>query len=130
MNLAIMAEGAIAVPLYSRQAPADLVAMMKDCTVSLLCCSQASEIEAIGSCWSDLPPVLDFSQVLGQAPQGEEAAAVAGDESDIGGGEPPGQLQVVTIIYTSGTSGEPKGVMLNGSNIDSCCSGPLPAWKN
>ena len=118
MNLAIMAEGAIAVPLYSRQAPAELVAMMKDCTVSLLCCSQASEIEAIGSCWSDLPPVLDFSQVLGQVPQGEEAAPVAGDESDIGGGEPPGRLQVVTIIYTSGTSGEPKGVMLNGSNID------------
>ena len=118
MNLAIMAEGAIAVPLYSRQAPAELVAMMKDCTVSLLCCSRASEIEAIGSCWSDLPPVLDFSQVLGQVPQGEEAAPVAGDESDIGGGEPPSRLQVVTIIYTSGTSGEPKGVMLNGSNID------------
>src|SRR5260370_5374 len=30
-HLAIMAEGAIVVPLYSRQAPAELVVMMKDC---------------------------------------------------------------------------------------------------
>ena len=111
MNLAIMAEGAMAVPLYSRQAPDELVAMMKDCGVSLLCCAGPSEVEAIRSCWSDLPPVLDYSQVL------DDATPDADDASAIGAGEPPGQLQVVTIIYTSGTSGEPKGVMLNGDNI-------------
>ena len=38
MDLAIMAEGLIAVPLYARQAPAELVAMMKDCSPSLICC--------------------------------------------------------------------------------------------
>src|SRR5271165_3318974 len=31
MDLAIMAEGLTAVPLYARQSPAELVAMMKDC---------------------------------------------------------------------------------------------------
>ncbi len=112
MNLAIMAEGAMAVPLYSRQAPDELVAMMKDCRVSLLCCAGPSEIETIRSCWSDLPPVLDYSQAL------QEAALDAGNGSDREGEEPPGQLQVVTIIYTSGTSGEAKGVMLSGDNID------------
>lgn len=112
MNLAIMAEGAMAVPLYSRQAPEELVAMMKDCEVSLLCCAGPSEIEAIRSCWSAPPPVLDYSQAL------EEAAPGAGNGSDTVGEESPGRLEVVTIIYTSGTSGEPKGVMLNGDNID------------
>ena len=112
MNLAIMAEGAMAVPLYSRQAPDELVAMMKDCGVSLLCCAGPSEIEAIRSCWSDPPPVLDYSQAL------EETAPDAGNGSDRLGEESPGRLEVVTIIYTSGTSGEPKGVMLNGDNID------------
>ena len=112
MNLAIMAEGAMAVPLYSRQAPDELVAMMKDCGVSLLCCAGSSEIEAIRSCWSDPPPILDYSQ----AP--DEAAPDGGSGSEPVGGEPAGRLEVVTIIYTSGTSGEPKGVMLNGDNID------------
>jgi len=111
INLAIMAEGAMAVPLYSRQAPGELVAMMKDCGVSLLCCAGPSEIEAIRSCWSDPPPVLDYSQAL------EEAAPDAGNGSDRLGEEAPDRLEVVTIIYTSGTSGEPKGVMLNGDNI-------------
>src|SRR5262245_35244275 len=35
-HLAMMAEGVIVVPLYSRQAPAELAGMMKDCQPSLL----------------------------------------------------------------------------------------------
>src|SRR5450755_4376104 len=38
MDLAIMAEGLVVVPLYSRQSPAELIAMMKDCSPKLLCC--------------------------------------------------------------------------------------------
>src|SRR5579864_8504059 len=37
MDLAAMAEGLIVVPLYFRQAAAELVAMMKDSTPSLIC---------------------------------------------------------------------------------------------
>src|SRR5579863_329906 len=36
IDLAAMAEGLIVVPLYSRQAPKELVAMMKDSTPSLV----------------------------------------------------------------------------------------------
>ena len=42
MDLAIMAEGLIAVPLYARQAPAELVAMMKDCWPSVIACGEQS----------------------------------------------------------------------------------------
>src|SRR5664279_1207928 len=38
MDLAIMAEGLTVVPLYARQAPAELVAVMKDCSPALLAC--------------------------------------------------------------------------------------------
>ena len=37
LDLAMMAEGIIVVPLYARQAPAELVGMMKDCSPSLIC---------------------------------------------------------------------------------------------
>src|SRR5580693_10008021 len=40
MDLAIMAEGLTAVPLYARQAPAELVAMMKDCWPSVIACGE------------------------------------------------------------------------------------------
>ena len=37
-DLAAMAEGLIVVPLYFRQAPAELVAMIKDSMPALVCC--------------------------------------------------------------------------------------------
>ena len=42
MDLAIIAEGLIVVPLYSRQAPSELVAMMKDCSPALICCGDGA----------------------------------------------------------------------------------------
>src|SRR5690349_13060889 len=42
VDLAIMAEGLIVVPLYSRQAPDELVTMMRDCSPALICCGDAS----------------------------------------------------------------------------------------
>ena len=41
LDLAAMAEGLIVVPLYFRQAPAELVALMKDSTPALVCCGDA-----------------------------------------------------------------------------------------
>src|ERR1039458_9207596 len=38
MDLAIMAEGLTAVPLYARQAPSELGAMMKDCWPAVIAC--------------------------------------------------------------------------------------------
>src|SRR5262250_1534857 len=42
MDLAMMAEGLIVVPLYARQAPAELVAMMKDCSPAIICCADSA----------------------------------------------------------------------------------------
>src|ERR1700704_3499364 len=42
LDLAILAEGFIAVPLYARQAPVELVAMMRDAGPGLVCCGDAA----------------------------------------------------------------------------------------
>ncbi len=50
-DLAIMAEGLIVVPLYARQAPAELVNMMKDCSPALICCGDAALRDGIVQHW-------------------------------------------------------------------------------
>ncbi len=42
LDLALMAEGVIVVPLYARQAPGELVGMLKDSTPSLICCENSA----------------------------------------------------------------------------------------
>lgn len=113
MDLACMSEGVIVVPLYARQAPAELIGMMKDCTPSLICCGDASLRDGIKE-WAEAPPISMLDDIF--APE-----ARPGDAPDA-----PASLSEadpVTIIYTSGTSGEPKGVILNVANLSHmlCC---------
>jgi long-chain acyl-CoA synthetase len=106
MDLAVMAEGLIAVPLYSRQAPAELVAMMKDCTPSLVCCGDAALRDRIEQIWSDAPPHFLFEEIFA----GVDGVAL--ERLQVGDADP------VAIIYTSGTSGEAKGVALTAGNVE------------
>jgi long-chain acyl-CoA synthetase len=108
-DLAMMAEGAIVVPLYSRQAPAELVSIMKDCQPRLALVGDAAMGDALAQAWREAPPRILLDQVLKEkAPEvALPDAPVLRSDSDI-----------VTIIYTSGTSGEPKGVCLNVRNLN------------
>src|SRR5580700_9475356 len=105
MDLALMAEGLIVVPLYSRQAPAELVAMMKDSTPSLVCCGDAALRDAIRQSWTEAPPHYLLDEIFA----GVDGAQV--ERPQMGRDDP------VTIIYTSGTSGEAKGVVLSAANV-------------
>jgi len=105
MDLAIMAEGLIVVPLYFRQAPSELVAMMKNSTPALVCCGGAALRDAIRQTWAEAPPQFLFDEVF----QGVEDVTI--DRLQVGTDSP------ITIIYTSGTSGEAKGVVLTAANV-------------
>src|ERR1041384_4865403 len=63
LDLAATAEGLIVVPLYFRQAPAELVAMMKDSTPSLICCGDATLRLGIQQVWADAPPHFLFVEI-------------------------------------------------------------------
>jgi long-chain acyl-CoA synthetase len=103
-DLAALAEGAIVVPLYARQAPSELVAIMKDAGVTLVMCADDELAGAVCALW-DGAPVVTFDALFGTAKVSEPPKPLA--DSD-----------VVTIIYTSGTSGEPKGVMTTAGNVE------------
>lgn len=117
IDLALMAEGLVVVPLYSRQAPSELAAMMKDCTPRLLIASDADIAESVVQTWPAAPPRATFDEILESAPSQK---GIAGPPNPRRGED------LVTIIYTSGTSGEPKGVCLDTKNLDhmlSCTTG-------
>jgi len=107
LDLAMMAEGIIAVPLYARQAPAELVAMIKDCQASLVLCGDEALRDAIAQAWPESPPRVLVDEVFTTSAGAQSDAPAALADRD-----------PVTIIYTSGTSGEAKGVVLTVDNLN------------
>ncbi|MGA2719331.1 MAG: AMP-binding protein [Candidatus Acidiferrales bacterium] len=105
LDLALMSEGVIVVPLYARQAPAELAAMMKDATPSAIACSDEALSAELRTRWPEAPEIISMERIFA-GPAGIKSAAFQHADSD-----------PVTIIYTSGTSGEPKGVVLTAGNV-------------
>jgi long-chain acyl-CoA synthetase len=104
MDLAMMAEGTIAVPLYARQAARELATMMQDCQPKLVVCSDDSLRQSISQAWPGAPEMRLLDEAFASAGT-VDPAAVAEEHTP------------VTIIYTSGTSGVAKGVVLTSGNV-------------
>ncbi|HEX8763860.1 MAG TPA: AMP-binding protein, partial [Candidatus Acidoferrum sp.] len=84
-------------------------AMMKDCQPRLLFVGDAELGEAVAQSWREAPPRVLFDQLLNEnAPKASlPDGPISRTDSDF-----------FTIIYTSGTSGEAKGVCLNVGNLN------------
>ncbi len=106
LDLAMMAEGLVVVPLYPRQAPVELVAMLKDSSPARICCSHAKLSAEIAKQCPTAPHITLFDTIFGEQ-TANPAPPAHHEDSD-----------VLTIIYTSGTSGESKGVMLHAANVN------------
>lgn len=107
LDLALMAEGIVVVPLYARQAPGELAAIIMD-SMPRMICSDVPLPWVVAEETPSAPARVLFDEIFDTKP----VEQVSKDPVACGPGD------VVTIIYTSGTSGEPKGACLTVANLD------------
>ena len=70
-----------------------------------MCCGDAALRDGIAQSWAEAPPQFLFDEIFA----GVEGVQL--ERPQVGNDSP------VTIIYTSGTSGEAKGVVLTAANV-------------
>src|SRR5258708_6423545 len=107
-HLALMAEGVIVVALDSGEGPVELAEMMKDCQPQLIFVNDDALGEGVTNAWPEAPRRVLFDEALHQPELQPRLSDAPNPHQD---------SDIVTIIYTSGTSGEPKGVCLNVGNL-------------
>jgi long-chain acyl-CoA synthetase len=91
--------------MYDRQAPRELAGMLDNCEAKLVLVDTPKLKGELEAAWQANDRVVTFDEVFAHAPG--SLALVERGASDH-----------VTMIYTSGTSGEPKGVLYTASNVD------------
>jgi len=127
-DLAILASGAITVPLYPNATPKQMAFILNHAEVKLLFVSTAAQLAKAIEVFNTVP---SLTQVVIFDPNNESpahATALAqfadphihlrqADRKAAAGAAGRGADDVASIIYTSGTTGEPKGVALTHRNF-------------
>lgn len=104
-DLAVLASGAIVVPLYDKQEPTELAVMLQSSQPTLLLAGSRELADVIAQAWPEHGRIATFDEVFEAEPSKAGLHAIA-------------PADPCAIIYTSGTSGEPKGVVLTRANLD------------
>src|SRR5215472_3996878 len=129
-DFAIQGLGAVNVPVYFNESHDRLIYILNDSGARVVFTAGASQAKKISECRSQIPAlehvisaasdsdldsdILRYETLIASTMDGDiaeyrrRAAEIKGDS-------------LATIIYTSGTTDEPKGVMLTHSNLSSNC---------
>jgi len=133
-DFAILTAGAITVPVYPTQSAAQVKYILQDAGVRVAVVSDATQVDKLRRVWNELPELevvaivdaagvlrdderirpLKEIETLGRWQLQEDPLAADRYRTSV---LMRGEHELATIVYTSGTSGEPKGVMLTHANL-------------
>ena len=132
-----LAAGCVPVPLHAIDNPGSIAFILADCEASILFVSRAEEwerIRAVGTPFPALRAVVvvdEDASLATPAPGGQSDPALGSLAQWLAGPDacadnaphareslvPPTADSLAAIVYTSGTTGKPKGVMLTHRNV-------------
>jgi hybrid polyketide synthase/nonribosomal peptide synthetase ACE1 len=115
--LAIWRLGAVYVPLDLRNPPARLANMVSDCQPTVIVCNQETQSDLASPELSTAAAIN--TTTIRQYPQ--EGTDIIPDHPDP---ETP-----AAVLYTSGTTGKPKGILLRHSSLRNQVEGYVRRWK-
>ncbi|NOS95601.1 MAG: long-chain fatty acid--CoA ligase [Methylotenera sp.] len=127
--------GLITVPLYVSDRPENVAHVLQDSGAKLLLIDSAENwhpIHEVGG-MVNLQRVVTFKT----PPEGDDDSRIRGIDEWLPSSDATGQFQhrvtdtnaLATIVYTSGTTGKPKGVMLTHNNLISNAWGALQVFS-
>jgi long-chain acyl-CoA synthetase len=134
-DLASLSLGAVSAAIYPTSAPRDVGYILRDCGARVVLVSSAAHLETVRRLRAEgATPALEHVVVFDPVPTDDAVQTLAAVSARGAGAPDPlctrlpaiSPTGLATLTYTSGTTGEPKGVMLSHENILSNVRGAKP----